>query len=104
MQETRWRHSASYLLLTTHDLKCNHEEADPLLILLASHAAQTISSPDTAIFAIAYSIHISSQLLFASGVDNHRRVVSLCHTLVKTARDERASAHNERFERVKYIH
>ena len=65
-------------------LQSNHEEADTRMLLHAKHASFTypkvlISSPDTDVFIIFFSVHtrIAANLYFLTGVKRSRRIIDV---------------------------
>lgn len=66
------------------ELYTDHEEADTRLVLHANHAAihhrhVVVRSPDTDVFILLISLKssIPSSLMFDTGTQNHRRVISI---------------------------
>jgi hypothetical protein len=66
------------------ELQSNHEEADTRMLLHAKHASANyskilISSPDTDVFIICLSVHmtITANLFFLTGVKNSRRIIDV---------------------------
>ena len=65
-------------------LQSNHEEADTRMLLHAKHASFTypkvlISSPDTDVFIIFFSVHtrVAANLYFLTGVKRSRRIIDV---------------------------